>query len=278
MSGADDIQHDAGPGILSHNIDILEARLEIKEAHRYLMAKSYFDCREYDRCAAVFLPDVVPRSPMRDPPSSGSRSKKPSDSVKGKSKSDLRSSMLNMPTSIHHVPHLSQKSLFLALYARYISGEKRKDEESEMILGPADGGATVNREVAPISQILRSRLSQASGSTGQGWLEYLYGIVLAKSKNYDEARQWLLRSLNLYSFNWGAWQELSALIGSNDEVSHTLPARSYQITLTLLAPINNAAPPAEPPLLHILPPHQTRTSPGRPHPPHLSQTTPQPLP
>jgi anaphase-promoting complex subunit 8 len=32
-------------------------------------------------------------------------------------------------------PKLSQKSLFLALYAKYLAGEKRKEEETEMVLG-----------------------------------------------------------------------------------------------------------------------------------------------
>src|SRR5271163_4907368 len=40
--------------------DPVEAALEAKEANRYLLAKSYFDTREYDRCAAVFLPPSTP--------------------------------------------------------------------------------------------------------------------------------------------------------------------------------------------------------------------------
>jgi hypothetical protein len=39
-----------------------------------------------------------------------------------------------------------------------------------------------------------------------------YGMVLAKGSNYDHAIYWLLKSVALYSWNWGAWLELMDLI------------------------------------------------------------------
>jgi len=119
------------------------------------------------------------------------------------------------------VSALSQKALFLALYAKYLSGEKRKDEESEMILGPADGGVTVNRELNGIATILEQYFGEreARAKNGGGWLEYLYGIVLAKGKNEELAKEWLIRSVNIYPFNWGAWQELANLLNTIEDVS-----------------------------------------------------------
>ena len=119
---------------------------------------------------------------------------------------------------------LSQKALFLALYAKYLSGEKRKDEDSEMILGPADGGVTVNKELNGIAAILELYLAerQAASKNGGGWLEYLYGIVLAKGKNEKLAKEWLIRSVNIYPFNWGAWQELGNLLNTIEDVSVSL--------------------------------------------------------
>ena len=115
---------------------------------------------------------------------------------------------------------VSRKSLFLALYAKYISGEKRKDEDSEMILGPADGGVTVNKELNGLSSILDGLLSSlyANRSNGGGWLEYLYGTVLSKNKNEDLAKTWLIRSVHLYPYNWGAWEELCNLLGTIEPV------------------------------------------------------------
>src|SRR3981189_3274986 len=47
------------PIVITGNMDPDEAILEAKEVNQYLLAKSFFDCREFDRCAAVFLPDTL---------------------------------------------------------------------------------------------------------------------------------------------------------------------------------------------------------------------------
>ena len=74
------------------------------------------------------------------------------------------------------IPELSQRSLFLALYARYLAGEKRKEEDSEMVLGPSDGPVTANKELVAISGILdeyfRAReASKAIKRPSDGFLE-----------------------------------------------------------------------------------------------------------
>jgi anaphase-promoting complex subunit 8 len=106
------------------------------------------------------------------------------------------------------------------VYAKYLAGEKRRDEESEMILGPADGGLTVNKELSHLISTLSAWLDdrEAKKLNGGGWLEYLYGILLAKNKNQDLAKEWFLKSVHIYPFNWGVWQELSNLLNSPEEV------------------------------------------------------------
>ena len=193
-----------------------ERQLEKLERHKYLLAKTYFDCREYDRCAAVFLPLMLPKGQIAE--------SNPSTTAKRQTFS----------TKIPHVktphdetsvtrgcPSMSEKALFLALYAKYMAGEKRKDEDSEMILGPADNGSNVNRELVFISRTLQARfqLQEKRSEKSQGWLEYLYGIVLIKGKDDEEAKRWLLKSIALYPFNWSAWLELGSLISTTDSVS-----------------------------------------------------------
>lgn len=206
----------------STNSDPEEARLEALELSKYLLAKSYFDCREYDRCAAVFIPSALPRGPL-SPTASNTASRTPTKDMKGKAKETATANGHVPPAPVNALPKISQRSLFLALYAKYLSGEKKKDEDGEMILGPADGGATINKELAGITAGLQGwfaeRLTRGLEGSNQGWLEYLYGIVLAKGKTETEAKRWLVRSVHLCPFNWGAWLELSELMNSVEEVS-----------------------------------------------------------
>lgn len=212
-------------GLSSRSTDPREARLEAVESHRYLMAKSLFDCREYDRCAAVFLPPARLEIRLDDAvaaKNAGSKRshKSPTHSSAGHGHQP-RDSRPFGTGDLDDLPVMSEKALFLTLYAKYLSGEKRKDEESEMILGPADGGSTFNRELVDITRLLRHKLEQLemNGDDSKVWLQYLYGIVLAKGRSLDEARKWLLKSVSGYEFNWGAWQELGSLVGTIDEVS-----------------------------------------------------------
>ena len=203
------------------NPDSVEARLEAQELPKYYLAKSYFDCREYDRCAAVFLPSDLPRGPLSPSSSPSATKRSPLKPEKGKSKElglDTTPGTIPLRSTL---PRLSEKALFLALYAKYMAGEKRKNEESEMVLGPADTGSTLNRELVSIARALEGRFTGQSPDQGSGgWLEYLYGIVLAKGKNEEDAKRWLLKSVRLFQYNWGAWLELGSLVGSVEEVKY----------------------------------------------------------
>ena len=200
------------PTLKAIKVDPLEAQLEAKEQSRYLLAKTLFDCREFDRCAAVFLPQTLPQAPIAPSSPSGQRK---TPVAKGKARQSGSTNDLR-PMNLSKI---SQKSLFLALYAKYMSGEKRKDEDSEMILGPADGGMTINKELNGVSSVLEQWFTASDEKReGQGWLEYLYGVVLSKGKNEELAKQWLLKSVHLYPYNWGAWQELGSLVGTTEEV------------------------------------------------------------
>ncbi|BDD58840.1 Anaphase-promoting complex subunit 23 [Monascus purpureus] len=203
--------------------DPLEAALEAQEAHKYLLAKSFFDTREYDRCAAVFLPPMITPIPHLGTSNTPSKTRQSLTPHKGKAK---ESPVKSSSGTRNPYPRLSQKSLFLALYAKYLAGEKRKDEETEMVLGPADGGMTVNRELPDLARGLEGWLTERREKgledRGQGWLEYLYGVILLKGRNEEEAKKWLIRSVHLNPFHWGAWQELNDLLGSTEDLKQVL--------------------------------------------------------
>ena len=233
MSGEGGADHVAGPGVLSQSSNSEEIKLEAAEAHKYLLAKSYFECREFDRCAAVFLPLSLPRGDLMDWESFKPKKDHEPGKGKGKVREETKMPSAESVDSVEALPKISQKSLFLALYAKYMSGEKRRDEESEMVLGPADGGVTSNQELSGIKFLCRQWLSDPQLEVrGEGWLEYLYGVCLAKSKNFDEAKEWLVRSVHCNSFHWGAWQELGSLIGNSDEVRSLKFAEGERLTLS----------------------------------------------
>ncbi len=220
MQDASNVQSSYRTFSTSYN-DPEEAALEAKEAPKYLLAKAFFDTKEFDRCAAGFLAPAIPAGGLAifDKPKGKTPTSTPSR-TKGKSKqSDA--------AAVNPFPRLSQKSLFLALYARYLAGEKRKDEETEMVLGPADGGQTINRELPALARGLEAYFNARDSDDqqlkrSQGWLEYLYGIVLSKSKQEQLAQQWLLRSVRLNPYHWGAWEELASLLSSIDDLNAQL--------------------------------------------------------
>lgn len=201
--------------VFTPNPDPAEAALEAKELGQYLLAKSYFDCKEFERCAAVFLPESLlagllsTKSNENDPPKG-----------KGKAPASLRSE--------NSLPEISQKSLFLALYAKVISGEKHKDEDTEMIMGPQDLGSVTNKQLVVVSRFLARWLAERKGEEGdfsssQGFLEYLYGMVLVKEKNDTLALDYLMQSVHLFPWNWGAWLEITNLVARVEQVRWMLP-------------------------------------------------------
>jgi anaphase-promoting complex subunit 8 len=201
--------------------DATELRLEAREANKYLLAKTYFDCREFDRCAAVFLPSTLPKDSIHTPSPPSARAKPKGRAKLGTPTKPKSKSKVVADATLQ----LSQRALFLALYAKYISGEKRMNEDSKMILGPEDGGVTANLELPGICAVLEAWFANlhASGRQPQGWLEYLYGVVLAKGKNEKLAMDYFVKSVHQCTYNWGAWQELIGLLGTPEEVTLSFP-------------------------------------------------------
>ncbi|KAI1863743.1 uncharacterized protein JN550_009443 [Neoarthrinium moseri] len=209
---------DYAPAVLAQNADPEEALLEAREINKYLLAKSFFECREFDRCAAVFLPDSMLAGVVT--------SKEANSTPKGKGKGKATATS-SRSTTAPKLPQLSQRSLFLALYAKFLSGEKRKDEDTEMVMGPQDLGTCVNKQLLTISRYLETWFDQRKDEDGedvdsQGWLEYLYGMVLAKQKNDDLAIYWLVRSVHLFPMNWGCWLEMTSLISRIEDLNRLM--------------------------------------------------------
>ncbi|KAM4056253.1 anaphase promoting complex subunit [Hirsutella rhossiliensis] len=221
---SDDADHDIQGSEDKHtsplftpNPDQDEAALEARELSKYLLAKSLFDCKEYDRCAAVFLPESLLSSVLASHSDSSASS---SQKAKGKAKATTSARSPGAPS----LPNISQKSLFLALYAKFMAGEKRKNEESEMVMGPQDLGTVVNKQLLAVGRYLAAWFDERTADDeevlgSQGWLEYLYGMVLAKEKNDSRALEFLIRSVHKYPMNWGCWLEMTSLVSRVEELN-----------------------------------------------------------
>nr|GFD56895.1 hypothetical protein [Tanacetum cinerariifolium] len=85
-----------------------------------------------------------------------------------------------------------------------------------------------NKEVSDIAAILEEHFNARGGlqdfSNSDGWLDYLYGVILIKSKSERLAMQWLLRSVNLNPWNWSAWLELASLIEGPEQLDDAFKA------------------------------------------------------
>ncbi|CAG8542848.1 4538_t:CDS:10 [Ambispora leptoticha] len=141
------------------------------ERDKYLLAKSYFDVKEFDRASFVLEKCVSP------------------------------------------------KSLFLKIYAKYLAGEKRKEEESNDIMGPLDDPKAINKELVTIQEELEKLYNE---NEMDGFLLYLYGLITKQLGSQRTAIKFFLSSVNAYSYNWSAWLELSQCVGDKNQLKEIM--------------------------------------------------------
>ncbi|ORE10336.1 TPR-like protein, partial [Rhizopus microsporus var. microsporus] len=101
------------------------------------------------------------------------------------------------------------KLYFLRLYAKYLAGEKRKEEFSQDVLGATEQTRADNAELESIYRELHEDYEH--GRLDAFGL-YLYGIVLKKRQLAFRAAAILLESIRKYQYNWSAWVELATLV------------------------------------------------------------------
>ncbi|KTF76567.1 hypothetical protein cypCar_00047643, partial [Cyprinus carpio] len=103
----------------------------------------------------------------------------------------------------------SQKAYFLYMYSRYLSGEKKKDDETVDSLGPLEKGQVRNEALRE----LRVELSKKhSAGELDGFALYLYGVVLRKLDLLKEAVEIFVAATHALPLHWGSWLELCNLI------------------------------------------------------------------
>ncbi|CAG8475932.1 4184_t:CDS:10 [Ambispora gerdemannii] len=141
------------------------------ERDKFLLAKSYFDVKEFDR-ASFILEKCV-----------------------------------------------SSKSQFLKIYAKYLAGEKRKEEESNDIMGPLDDPKAINKELVTIQGELEKLYNN---NEMDGFLLYLYGLITKQLGSQRMAIKFFLSSVNAYPYNWSAWLELSQCVADKNQLKEIM--------------------------------------------------------
>lgn len=136
------------------------------EYDAYYLAKSYYDCREYDRSAFFTQKCTSP------------------------------------------VPY------FLHLYASYMAKEKKRLDN---MTDTANLSQTGN--VKDLSELLSTLKSLYATGTMDGYMLYLYGIVLKKLDLIDLAISILVESVHATPTLWCSWIELAPLITDRGKLS-----------------------------------------------------------
>ncbi|XP_072791190.1 cell division cycle protein 23 homolog isoform X2 [Taeniopygia guttata] len=116
----------------------------------------------------------------------------------------------------------SQKAYFLYMYSRYLSGEKKKDDETVDSLGPLEKGQVKNEALREL-RVELSKKHKAQELDGFGL--YLYGVVLRKLDLVKEAIDVFVEAAHVLPLHWGAWLELCNLI--TDKEMSMKPELSY---------------------------------------------------
>ncbi|KAI1763544.1 hypothetical protein GGR53DRAFT_531399 [Hypoxylon sp. FL1150] len=191
-------QHISIVGLQTHRID---GDLERKEARRLGLATSFFNNREFRRCANVFLP-VGDTGEADMPPADATLENHSFKSLISRG--------------------ISQKALFLALYGLFMAGEKQRIRQLGVPLAPSDTSTVVNRQMVYIKGVLKiwfqkTCVDPVLRTRRDGYLEYLYGMIFVRERNRDRAKSWLCQSVERNPWNWGAWLELSHLVDGKKE-------------------------------------------------------------
>jgi hypothetical protein len=121
-------------------------------------------------------------------------------------------------------------------WAYWKAGEKRKEEDSEDVLGrllscgidvtgPSDIAGTPNKEISDIVQELEEITANGHGDA---FTLYLYtsfciakqrlGTAQIRNHKAEDAFRPLLLSIDKNPYIWGSWQELSSIITSTKTV------------------------------------------------------------
>jgi tetratricopeptide (TPR) repeat protein len=141
--------------------------LDAMEMDKLTLGNTYFDCKEFDRCAFLLRQCSSPFA------------------------------------------------AFMRFHSMFISGDKKREEDSEGILGTND--SNVGNASVPVILKELSGLMDSDQLSTNPFLLYLYGSLLIKQKNMRLGINSLVKSIKIYPYNWDAWLELTNAMSTLEE-------------------------------------------------------------
>ncbi len=164
----------------SNNIYNYQSCMQIE--NKVLLAKSYYELREYKRAAYVLI--------------------------------DCNS----------HI------ATFLRIYCIFLSGEKTKQQDIDENKDELIKIKIQNKELLKLKNELHNLYKQDIHTNEDGnevdvmdgYLLYLYGLILKEVGNDDESRSVLIESVNKTPLNWSAWECLASQIDNIETLNNLL--------------------------------------------------------
>lgn len=113
------------------------------------------------------------------------------------------------------------KSRFIHYFAMYKAAEKKRIDLMNEV------SVNIPKKAMLMFSELRDSLERTMDKRGpDGWLLYIYGLVLHKFKLQESAIEVLERAINMTPINWSAWYILATMIDSKERL-HSLNLPNY---------------------------------------------------
>jgi len=109
----------------------------------------------------------------------------------------------------------SPRVIFMHFYSKYLAGEKKRvDSETDVIVS-----TEANLQYLKDLRADLQKHYEGSGTTIDGYILYLYGVVLKKLGLNQDAKKMLLESVRKEPCLWSAWQELAFFVSDRSTLS-----------------------------------------------------------
>ena len=103
-------------------------------------------------------------------------------------------------------------AFFLSSYASYLVGEKRKEEEILESNNQLEKSQIVNEKLQELMDNINKREKEIKNNELDGFHYYIKGIILRELNRDKESIESLIKSVNIFPYNWSAWRSLSELV------------------------------------------------------------------